>query len=250
MAKLTFNSVDLSDYNLAVTYSNIHTLSQRMEHIQLEDLSYGERAKKQPRYIKFEFAVTGSDMASLRDNLDSIKKVVVTKTPEKLELDLLADRYFNAQLTEIKGEYQSARLFMGDMEFKCVDPLAYATGDETSHNHPLDVEDPKTITETTGGTGYIKPVYTLTAGEALNDVTIKVECIETGEELQWIGSLANGEELEINVATWLVRKEEVASMATVTGQFPRLLPDTDNRIKITGFGILGALNIKYRNRFL
>jgi len=249
MAKLTFNSVDLSTYNLIITYSNIHALFQKVDHTQLEDLSYGESAKKEPRYIKFEFAVTGTGMANLRDNLDSVKKVIVTKTTRTLALDTLAGRYFNAQYISMKGEYKSAQLFVGDMEFKCVDPLAYSTS-EISHNHTLDVEDPKTITETTGGTGYIKPVYTLTAGEALNDVTIKVECIEAGEELQWTGSLANGEELEINVATWLVRKEGVASMATVTGQFPRLLPGTDNRIKVTGFGTAGALNIKYKNTYL
>ncbi len=249
MAKLTFDSIDLSTYGLVITYSNIHALFQKVEHTQLENLAYGENAKKEPRYPKFEFAITGTSMMDLRDNLDAVKIVLVTKTARTLAIDTLVGRYFNAQLISMKGEYKSTRLFVGDMEFKCVDPLAYSTS-EISHDYDLDIEDPKTIEETTGGTGYIKPIYTLTAGEALNDVTIKVECIEAGEELQWIGSLANGEELEINVATWLVRKEEVASMATVTGQFPRLLPGTDNRIKITGFGILGTLNIKYRNRFL
>ena len=84
----------------------------------------------------------------------------------------------------------------------------------------------------------------------LADVTIKVECVEAGEELQWTGSLANTEVLVIDVPGWRVRKEGTASMATVTGQFPRLLPASDNQIKVTGFSTTGTLNITYRARYL
>ena len=39
-------------------------------------------------------------------------------------------------------------------------------------------------------------------------------------------------------------------MATVSGDFPVLTPGMDNFIKVTGFGSLGSLNIKYRNAYL
>jgi len=59
-----------------------------------------------------------------------------------------------------------------------------------------------------------------------------------------------GQTLVIDTARWIVEKVGTADMANETGQFPRLLPDFTNHIKVTGFGILGDMNIKYRNRFL
>jgi len=107
-----------------------------------------------------------------------------------------------------------------------------------------------TVVETTGSTASIEPVYTLTAGENLVAVTIKLANVTTDEELQWTGSLANGEVLEIDVPNWIVNKEGAASMATVTGQFPRLAPGAANTLTVTGFSTTGTLNITYRNRFL
>lgn len=245
---LSFNDVDLSAYGLTVMSRTASDFAQRADYIQLLDGAYPFGAERLAKPISLRVTVVGTSHADLETKLDSIKLVLNERTTKHLILDTLSDRYFNAQFVSFAGNYQSPVAFLGDLDFVCPDPLAY--GSEVSHNHALDVEDPKTITETTEGTGYIKPVYTLTAGEALNDVTIKVECIETGEELQWIGSLTIGQTLEINVATWLVRKADVASMATVTGQFPRLLPDTANRITVTGFGLVGALNITYKNTYV
>jgi len=166
-----------------------------------------------------------------------------------LTLDFPDDRFYKAKLDNpIDWEIITHKLARAELSFICPDPLGYSSS-ETSSDHNINA-DPKTVTETTGGTAYIEPVYTLTAGEALNDVTIKVENTDTGEELQWQGSLANGEKLEIDVGLWIVKKEGVASMADMSGKFPRLLPGFANSIKVTGFGSLGSLNIKYRNTYL
>jgi len=246
---LTFNDTDLSAYGLIVISRTSSDFRQEVDYTQLLDIAYPFGATRAAKLIHLRIAVTGSSYADVESKLDSIKLILNQRDTKHLILDTQDDRYFKAQFVSLSGQYQSLTLFTGELSFICPDPLAY-DNDETSSDFNLDVSDPKTITETTGGTGYIKPVYTLKAGEGLTDITIKVECIETVEELQWTGSLANGEELEIDVANWTVKKEGDASMATVTGLFPRMLPNEDNRIKVTAFSTTGTMNITYRDTFL
>lgn len=245
---LTFNDIDLGDYGLVVTSQTASAFRQIADSVQLPDVAYPFGATREAKSISLEIAIIGTSYSDVKSKLDSIKRILNERDSKHLKLDNQSGRYWNAQFVSLVSHYQF-NTFIGALDFICADPLAY-DDDETSSTFDLDVSDPKTVTETTGGTGYIKPVYTLTAGEALNAVTIKVECLETVEELQWTGSLADGEVLEIDVDSWLVRKEGSASMATVTGQFPRLLPTTANRIKVTGFGVLGSLNVAYRDTYL
>ena len=249
---LTFNDTDLGTYGLVVVNRTTPSFKQRVDYTQLLDIAYPFGATREAKFISLEIAVVGSSHADVESKLDSIKLILNQRDTKHLILDAQDDRYFNAQFVSLSGRFQSPVAFVGGLDFICPDPLAYGSGDEISPTHHLDVENP--AIETTGGTGYIKPIYTLTAEEGLGTeeapITIKVECIETVEELQWTGSLANGEELEIDVANWTVKKEGDASMAAVTGLFPRLLPATDNRIKVTGFGAAGTLNIKYRNTYV
>ena len=104
------------------------------------------------------------------------------------------------------------------------------------------------VIEAVGGTGLVNPVYTLVAGETLSAITLKVENVTTDEELQWTGSLVDTDEIEIDVENWIVKKNSVADMATVTGQFPRLTPG-NNSIKVTAFSTTGTMNIKYRDTY-
>ena len=246
---LTFNSTDLSAYGLIVISRTSSDFRQEVDYTQLLDSAYPFGATRAAKPVHLRIAVTGSSYADVESKLDSIKLILNQRDTKHLILDTQDGRYFKAQFVSLSGQYQSLTSFVGELSFICPDPLAYDNS-ETSSDFNLDVSDPKTITETTGGTGYIKPVSTLKAGEALNAVTIKVECIETVEELQWTGSLANGEELEIDVANWTVKKEGSASMATVTGLFPRMLPNEDNSIKVTAFSTTGTMNIKYRNTYV
>ena len=245
---LSFNGTDLSSYELIVISRTSSEFSQEVGYTQLLDAAYPFGATRTAKPIRLRVVVTGTSYADIEDNLDSIKRVLNERDSKHLILDTQDDRYFKAQFISLSGQYQSPTSFAGELSFICTDPLAY-DNDETFSPHDVDA-DPKTITEATGGSGFIKPVYTLKAGEELSDVTIKVENLDTVEELQWTGSLADGEELEIDVANWLVKKEGDASMATVTGQFPRLLPNYDNRIKVTSFSTTGTLNITYRDVYL
>jgi len=245
---LTFNSIDLGDYDLIVTSSGINSFHQVGEYAQLQTKGYSFKPKRSPRLIALDCQVTGTSRSNLDDNLDNIRLALVESQVKQLILDTITGRYFNAILESFDGDYKSAGLFDGKLSFVCPDPLGHSTT-ETDSDFNID-SDPDTIIETTEGTGDISPVFTLKAGEDLTDVTIKVENLTSEEELQWTGSLANTEELEINVPLWIAYKEGTASMSSVTGQFPHLIANAANSIKVTAFSNTGTLNIKYRNTYL
>jgi len=192
--------------------------------------------------------VTALTSAALITDMDAIKLALNSREDEELSLDIYSDRYWLARFNAMFGNFSSPLSWDGTVRFICHDPMAYGNS-AIDTAHTLDVEDPKTVVETTGGTGMIKPVYTLTAGEAIGEGDIKIENTDTEEELIWTGAVGNGNDLVIDAEHWLVTNNAVADM-TVSGQFPRLLPGQANDIKVTGFGILGSMKIAYRNRYV
>lgn len=246
---IEFNTIDMSAYGLRITTPGMNLLSQLVRHIQLQERGYAFTPMREPRRLTIGCVVTAANLATLDGYLDAIKRILTQTLPKELVFDALSTRYFNALLESFEGEYIVDTSFRGTLSFICPDPLGYSTTLD-SPNHPINA-DPKTIEENVGGTGYIEPVYTLTAGEVLTDVTIKIENIEGDEELQWgPGSVGNGKKLEIDVANWTVKNDGTIAMATVTGRFPRLRPNALNYIKVTGFLSSGSLNIKYRDTYL
>jgi len=247
---INFNTTDMSTHKLIITTPGMNLLSQLVGRVQLQDKGYAFRPTREPRHIVADFAVTGTSLANLDVNLDAIKRLLTLIVPKKLIFDSLPLRYYDAVLESFVGEYRTGTLFQGTLAFVCPDPLGYKTT-EDDHDHDISAS-PITVNEAVAGTGYVTPVYTLTAKNTLTDATIKVENLTTDEELQWIGDLAIDGTLVIDVARWLVSKEAVADMATVTGKFPRLKPNVTNQIKVTGLWVsaTGNLNILYRDAFL
>lgn len=249
---MIYDGTDLSDYGLTVKKSSLSSFMPHIKsnYIEVGDKAYDFRAYLSPRIINLDVVVTGTGEANLISNLDNISKLLnPIEGVKHLTLDFPDDRFYKAKINSpIDWEIVTHKLARAELGFVCPDPLGYDNS-ETESNHNINA-DPKTVTETTEGTAYIEPVYTLTAGEALNDVTVKVENLDTEEELQWQGSLAITEELEIDVALWIVKKEGVADMADVSGQFPRLLPGLNNSIKVTGFSTTGSMKIVYRDTYL
>lgn len=247
---IDFNTTDMSTHKLIITTPGFNILRQLVGRVQLQDRGYAFTPSREPRHITVAFAVTGTSLANLDVNLDAIKRLLTLTVPKKLIFDSLPLRYYNAVLESFVGEYTHGKLFQGTIVFVCPDPLGHKTT-EDNHNHNIDT-NPKTVTEPVGGTGYVAPVYTLTAKNTLTDATIKVENLTTDEELIWVGSLAIDGTLVIDVAKWLVSKGAVANMATVTGKFPRLKPNVTNQIKVTGLKTTdtGILNILYRDTYL
>lgn len=247
---INFNGTDLADYGLVVTSASVNKRRQTAYHIQVQDLSYPVEPKRLPRDIRLDVAVTGTSRADLDDKLDNLKRILFHDDPKHLILDILDDRYFEAILENFAGDYKSATLFTGDIDFVCPDPDGYDVDQTTSESFAI--SGTTTVTETTEGTGDIRPVYTITAIGNLTSLTVLLKNMDTGEELSWgagAGALSDGQKLEIDTVTWVVKKQTVANMATVSGQFPKLLASTDNRIKVTGISS-GTLVVVYRNRYL
>ena len=240
---LSLDGVDLSVYGLIVNVSNL-PVSQTTVITILQDKGFAGRSSLIPKTISLETSITGSALTNLLSNLDSIEKILNNREVVKLMLDVLNDRYWEVRFQSLEGKIISPTVWQGSLEFIAPNPLAYDTN-LTENSYAVNA-DPKTIIEAVGGTADTEPIYTLTAGEDLTDVAIKIE--NGGKALTWTGSLLNGQKLEVDVEHWVVKKEGTADMV-ISGEFPHLVPG-DNNIQVTNFGILGTLKIAYRNRFI
>jgi predicted phage tail component-like protein len=245
MSSLTFNEVDLSTYGLIVKEADVPLFTEA-DAIQLYDKSYACDSKIPPKLISLPVVVAGTSVADLASKIDSIKTALNSLQDKQLILSAFSDRYWNARCERLSG-VSRANVFQGTLDFICHDPHAYSV-DEVVSNFNINA-DPKTIIETVEGSAMAEPVYKLTAGENLSDVTIILEHLDTEEEISWTGDLDNGHYIEIDVARWLLTKDGDADMATVEGIWPRLIVG-ENNIRITGFGSLGTLTITYRKRYL
>jgi phage-related protein len=248
MAAITFNSTDLSTYGLTMTRNDALQAIQDIQTSQLSDRSFASPPLRQPHSVLLSFALTGASLATNLTNLDNIKRILLLPATDcQLILSVMPARYFLAQCVSVNPKIESKELFTGEITFTCADPYGYNTT-PTSNTTNINA-DPKTLNETVGGSAYALPVWTLTAGDILAAVTIKLENLTTDEELCWTGSLAVTDTLVIDSYHWTVKKNGTDSMATVTGEFPRLSPGIVNSIKVTAFGTNGTLNIGYRDTF-
>jgi len=254
MNSLTYDAVDMGDYNLVVNSAGASPYGQIVSRIQLQDKGYPFRPQREPRIITIQFTVTGTSRSNLDSNLDNIKRNLTQLVPAQLIFDALSTRYYMAILERFEGNYIQPAVFRGTMRFICPDPVAYSTTETTVTQNvdanPKTLYIPESSASVVGGSAFLLPVWTLTAGETLTTVTVKLNNETTIEELQWIGTLTSGQELIINSSTWLVTKEGVADMADVSGKFPRLEPYIRNQIKVTAFGTAGTLNVTYRDGYL
>jgi len=247
MNSLTFNGVDLGAHGLIVRAADIDGSKIATQLLQLKDRAYGSIADREPKIIDPNISVYGSSKGDLKGKLDFIKLTLNQELDKQLIFDKYPDRYFMAKKVDLDGKNRGPYIWEGHIRFECAIPLGYGVV-EVATVHTIDA-DPKTVTETPGGTGSIRPVYLLTATAALGAVIVLLKNTTTDEQLRWTGTLANTNTLEIDTVTWLVKKNGVASMATMSGQFPTLLPAQANSLKVTGIAS-ATLTVTYRNRFI
>ena len=248
MNSLSFNSVNLSTYGLIVNQSGVNSETLKTQSLQLKDKSYGANSDREPKIIEPLVSIHGSSKEDIKDKIDAVKRILDELTDKELVFDRLPDRYFLAKKVRFDpGSFRGPYVWEGRIRFECNDPFGYGVT-EVASVHAIGA-DPTTVTETTVGSADIWPVYLITATAALGAVIVLLDNLNTDEQLRWTGSLANTNELEINTVTWHVTKEGVASMATVTGQFPILKPSVANSIRVTGVSS-ATLTITYRDRFL
>ena len=244
---LSFDGTDLSQYGLTIAKRGM-PLEFTAESVQLQHKAYANSSLIIPKVIGLDISVLGASLAELKTNLDSIKQILGNRDDAKLILDSLTDRYWWARFQSLTGVISSLA-FMGYLTFIAYDSFAYDV-DETTHTYDAGdfLADPQTLILSVGGTTRTEPLYTFTAGEALNAIALKLKNLDTDMELQWEGSLANTDTLKVNVASWVVLKNDVEDMA-ISGAFPYLIPGS-NSIKITAFGTSSALTVVYRKRYL
>lgn len=248
---LSYNGIDLSTYGLILnSESDALASALEFESIQLPDRSYASRPTLPPRSFNLPVIIKATSATQLTTYIDAIKRICGQLTEKPLTIDTLSGRFWEARFTGMNGGRIAPGAWEGNLNFVADDPLAY-DNDETSSDFSIDA-DPKTITEVVGGTFRAKPIFTLAAGEDLTDITLLVKNVTLDEELQWEGSLSNGERLTIDVYYHIVKVEGTASMSGVTGNPGGLIlvAGQTNYITITGFGSLGSLNIKYRDTYL
>jgi len=247
-----YDDTDLGDYGLTALLSSpvpwVPPLKQG--DLGVPHRAYSARTFLKPRQITVDCFVTAADRATLESYLDSLSLLLLPVDDEKkLQLDFPTGRYWYGKLAgPVFWEAVSPESAQGTLTFMCSDPRGY-DDDETSSDFDV-LTDPDNFNETPGGTCYIEPVWTLTAGETLSDVTVKLENVTTDEELQWTGTLTDGQELVVNTSTMVVTKEGSEDMDTVSGKFPRLAAGVVNSINVTAFGTKGTLNITYRDTYL
>lgn len=249
-ASFSFNGTDLSTYGLHCGYPLI-SKAQEISYAQLYRRARKIGVTVPPIEIALECDVTAASHSALVTALDSIRAVLDTDEECNLAIDIISGRYWKTYFKNIMPIEETAVSWTGMIIFLALDPAAYASS-ETDNDYNVDA-DPDTIVEAAGGNYEIEPVFTLAAGENLTDVTIILENDTTGEALTWDGSMSNTDTLEIDVVNKVVKLEGDAEdgMAGLdpTSDFPRLEPNTNNSIIVTGFGSLGSLNITYRNRY-
>ena len=246
MYSLSFNGTDLESYGLVVNSKNI-PFTQETQLVQFQERAYAGKSKAIARTISLPVSVTATSWTTLKSQLDTIFGILNLREDAELILSPDTGRYFLARLDSIDGKIMSPTLWQGQLSFICQKPFAYAvTPFDTTY--PVNA-DPKTIILTVAGSANTDPVYTLTAGANLTGVTIKLKNTTTNFELCWTGNMLNTDTLEIDCEFWIVELEAVASMSTVTGKFPYLVPGI-NSIQVTAFGVLGSLRVQYRARYI
>ena len=244
---LSFNAVDLSSYGLYITTSERDIIDRWLQTDLVEERSYGWTPDYVPREISLNYTVTADSTANLMTALDNIKKAMYYETDKKLIFSVIPTRYFMAKLISFSGRLVGITGYRGEMIFTCADQNAYSTSEDTN-NHPINA-DPKVVVETNDGTVRARPVYKLTAGENIGATTVKLENTDTSDEIQWTGTLNNGDYIEVDCENWTVSKNGVVSMSSVSGEFP-YLDSGDNNMQVTGLATTGTLLITYRDRYL
>ena len=247
MHSFSFATTDLSAYGLIVNSVDVNRLRQELSLVQLQDRAYSFSPKNPPRIISLGCTVIGDIRADLDSNLDAIKELLHTNGVQKLELDSITDRYFNAVLESFEGAYRGSSLFEATIVFVCPDPLAY-DNEPTVSPHPVD-SSPDSFNEVVGGNAVAVPVWKIQPSVAVDGkVTLRNDT--RGEEIEWTGVLNGSTDyLEIDSETWVVKKNGTADMSSVAGEFPKLTGGVTNAIETTGF-TGGTVTITYSKRYL
>ena len=257
---ITFDDYDLTEYVTELKYyPRKVTGSTRDNQVTVPGRHgvYSFDTEQKALEIEFEAYCDTESMATLWALLDQLKVILDPLKGEK-NLYVFADRYWPAKRV---GDFDLERFHCSGIirwTMLCSDPHAYAV-EETDSEHTI-AESPAAVYEQTGGTAYINPVYIITPDVEISGITLAN--VTTDEEITWEGTVGGGgggyyadySKLRIDTEHFLIEAwdgdEWVVVMDGYTGgTFPRLRPDYNNHLIITGMES-GTLEIVYRDRYL
>jgi len=212
--------------------------------------AYALQSYYKPLQIELPCVVLGSSRSDLLNKLQSLKMLFdVIKDEKQLIFDDLSDRYYLAKTISVpSADLLGLSQALISISLACAIPFACAVA-ESSQDESMPANGIiKTFPVVAEGTVFAVPVWTMTADQDAGSVTVRLKNITTNEEIQWTGTISNGDVLEIDSGHWVVKLNGTGSMATVSGLFPHLQANTSNAVEVKAFH--GSLNIKYRNRYL
>lgn len=202
--------------------------------------------------------VSGSSASDLLTKLDALRLVLNPRNGQKtLKFDYMSNRYWYAVLAnpgDLSAVGVSWKKF--NLVFVAGDSRAYSTSDRATPDFTINT-NPYTMTETPAGTATADPIWIIknTSGGTVTSLTLNNTT--TVESVTWVGSLANGDWLKVDIPRGVIEKSTDSganytdSMSGVSGSFilPTLKPSVVNSITLTGFSAATVV-LTYTARYL
>ncbi len=238
---IAFDGVELEDYFATwqeQANSRINAVTVPRRHGAL----ITETVVEDPRIVKIVGRAQAADAEDLRDTLDMLSALFARRNKR---LQLWDDRYILAYKSTFGFSYvvgSALRAVDFSVEFFCPDPFWYALNPEsedydlTSADVPIDITNNKyrrTVTVSLDSDTYVYPTIRVTTG-ANPLTTVVVRNITTGRMFQYVGTVAVGTELEVDMAGFEVTNNGVEDLQNFQGSDFWALQPGDNEIQLEG----------------
>lgn len=265
-ASMHFDGVDLSgsDYNVIVTRVDL-TLraaprvdSQGLPH-RHGGVTHGSLTDL--RTIGVTAALWGDTGAEFEARVDALNALLAVDSDRSIRFDKrFPGRYWMGRPRgRVNAQYRAGLFSEFTLEFICSDPRAFDVDERTAPDFAIE-SDPEVLTveeyDPVGGSTPTDPVWQLQNDDIYDSASpVVVDNQTTEQRLQWGGTLAPGDMLELDTARMLARVSGddgatwSISMSAVIGEFPQLRHGVQNTVQLEGIAD-GTLSLVYRARYL
>ena len=262
VARMTYNSVDLSGAGYDVEVEDVSIPSFPTPRIDIQSVPYGGGISQGKYYEPFQIAVQavilGTSVADLQDNCQAVAAVFDVDADKSLVFDYYDNTIrWMARLTDSSSAKVSIHARRFRWTFTCPNPIAedasatseVATPDSDSYTFYVPASG------NLGGNYEATPAYTIKANGACA-ASVKLKNVTRDEEIEYAAALINGDWLEIDTALWTVRKstDSGTSWTNVIGNctaspFPKLDDGAHNEMLLTNCDN-STITTSYRARYI
>lgn len=198
------------------------------------------------RTLDLEGAFIGLNRANLRSQYDALQ-TVLSKPPLRFYAREQLTRYLTCYVEQIEAEWRDPRELGINISLLAPDPVWVA--DTESSYTAASLGNNATFNLTNSGTAPAPPLIRLTGTGSTQNPTLSN--LSTGEQIALVGSLANGETLEVDCARMTAKRLPSTnalhqlSSASLFGL--RLDPGVNNmRVNVTG---TVGVEVRWRDRW-